>query len=89
MMIGKSMEETIDFGPEDLLEILDPKHEDGRPVKLDDLPMPRAIRDRVPAHLHAVSGRDEGRRYLATAVPLLDLDGGSIGGLLFLYEDKR
>jgi PAS domain S-box-containing protein len=89
MMTGKSMEESIDFSPEELLDILDPRTDDGRRVTPEEFPLPRAIHARVPAHLHAVSGRDGGLRYLVTALPLLDGDGFSSGALMFLYEDKR
>ena len=89
MMTGKSMETEVDFGPEELLVMLDPRTDDGRAVTASELPLPRAIHEGVPAHLHAVSGKDPGMRYLATAVPLMDHDGMTFGALMFLFEDKR
>lgn len=89
IMIGKSMESGIDFGSEELLEMLDPRTDDGRAVTADEMPLPRAIQNGVPAHLHAVSGKDGGKRYLATAIPLTDHDGLTFGALMFLFEDKR
>ncbi|MCA1832472.1 MAG: PAS domain-containing protein [Actinomycetota bacterium] len=89
MLVGRSFEETPELTPEDLRALLDPRKEDGTPAGPADLPLPRAVDDRVPAHLHARSGRDGGKRYLATAVPMLDRDGLAIGALLFWYEDKR
>jgi PAS domain-containing protein len=89
MLVGRSFEETPELTSDDLLRLLDPRKEDGSPAGAADLPLPRAVDERVPAHLHARSGRDGGKQYLATAVPLLDRNGLAIGALLFWYEDKR
>lgn len=88
LLVGRAYEDTPGLTTQDLVELLDPRGEDGAPVPADLMPLPRVIATGMPAHTHAWSGRDGANRYLATAVPLPDRSGATIGVLLFWYEEK-
>src|SRR5688500_18382675 len=79
LLVGRAYEETPELTSRDLLELLDPRGEDGASVTVDGMPLPRAIATGMPAHTHAWSGRDGSKRYLATAAPLPDHSGATSG----------
>ena len=88
LLLGCAFEDYPSLGAEDLIEMLDPRDEQGQRVSADAMPLPRALVQQRPSHLHASSGRDGGKRYVATAVPFIAPDGIAIGAMLFWYEEK-
>ena len=89
LLIGRAFEDTPDLTSEDLVAILGPSDADGRPLEIEDMPLPLALAGKLPVTVEAVNGHDGGERYLATAVPFLDADGMVLGGLLFWYMEKE
>jgi PAS domain-containing protein len=88
LLVGRAFEDTPELTSADLVALLDPRTAEGKPIMPDQLPVLRAIASAMPAHTHAWSGADGSKRYLATAIPLPDHEGVTIGALLFWYEEK-
>jgi PAS domain-containing protein len=88
LLVGRAHEDTPELTSEDLVELLRPRNAEGLPVAADEMPIPRALASGMPAHTHAWSRDDGSNRFLATAIPLPDHSGDTIGALLFWYEEK-
>jgi PAS domain-containing protein len=88
LLVGRAHEDTPELSSGDLVELLQPRGEDGEIVSAEQMPVPRALSSGMPAHTHAWSRGDGSVRFLATAIPLPDHAGDTIGALLFWYEEK-
>jgi PAS domain-containing protein len=87
LLVGRAFEDTPELSSEDLRELIDPRDAGGERVSESVMPLSRALTSKMPSTMSATSA-DGTMHYLATALPLLDRDGGTIGALLFWYEEK-
>lgn len=87
VLLGRRFDEIDALPFEERTSLLAPRHEDGRPLPVQDLPGMRAMRDRRPAHaafhMHGLDGLL--RPVEATAIPLESSRGHLLGAFVVLW----
>jgi PAS domain-containing protein len=93
LLFGRRFDEIDALPLEARSAILEPRHADGRPMAIDDLPGVRALRERRPAHsILYIRGLDGVLRQIqATAIPLESARGHLLGSfvMLWLHDDGQ
>ena len=87
LLFGRRFDEIDAMPLESRTTVLAPRYADGRPMSAEELPGPRAIRERRPVHdalyIHGLDGVV--RKIEATAIPLESARGHLLGALVILW----
>jgi PAS domain-containing protein len=88
VLFGRRFDEVDALPFEERTALLAPRHPDGRPLPVDELPGVRAMRERRPAHvafhMHGLDGVL--RPVEATAIPLESARGHVLGAFVVLWS---
>ncbi len=86
-LFGRRFDEVDALPFETRTRLLAPRHADGRPLQMDEMPGVRAMRERRPAHvafhIHGLDGIV--RPIEATAIPLESARGNVLGAFVVLW----
>ena len=87
-LLGRRFDEAGEMRLKDLPSIFRTSTPDGEPLRLDDLPLAKALNERQPAHLRVQITALDGatRRLDITAVPLLVQGGSYLGAMAVFWE---
>ncbi|HVL81526.1 MAG TPA: PAS domain-containing protein [Actinomycetota bacterium] len=87
-MLGHRYDETGEMPLEEWSTMFLPTDAAGSPLPADDLPLVKAIRDRLPAHGGFwITGMDGRRRQLSvTALPLIGMADRHLGSMAIFWE---
>jgi PAS domain-containing protein len=91
LVLGRRFDEIDAMPLEARTAVLSPRYADGRPMVAEDLPGPRAIRERRPLHdvlyIHGLDGVL--RQIQATAIPLESARGHLLGAFVVLWRHDQ
>jgi PAS domain-containing protein len=88
LIFARRFDEIEALGFDDRTKVLAPRHSDGRPMPVGELPGMTAMRERRPAHA-ALHGFDGVMRPVeVTAVPLESAGGRVLGALVVLWSSQ-
>jgi PAS domain-containing protein len=87
-LLGRRYEETGQIPLETWVNLWSPSDSDGRPLPLEALPLPIAVRERRPVQgsfsIRGLDGRT--REITVTALPLEGSDGSHLGAFAIFWE---
>lgn len=87
-LLGQRYEETGQIPLETWAPLWSPTDSDGRPLSLDELPLPRTVRERRPVTgsftIRGLDGRS--REITVTALPLEGVDRSHLGAFAIFWE---
>lgn len=90
LLFGRRFDEVDALPFETRTALLAPRHADGRPLAIEELPGMRAMRERRPAHvafhMHGLDGIL--RPVEATAIPLESARGHVLGAFVVLWAQE-
>jgi PAS domain-containing protein len=86
-LLGRSFEDVGRMSPEEWTTTYGPFGPDGKPLKLDELPTTRAVRDGRPAHAAFTirSANGSKREIQSSAFPIVASEEGSSGAMIFFW----
>lgn len=89
-VLGRRFDETGELPASEWASLFLPRDEAGAELPLDELPLGIALRTRRPAHKRFdIRVADGVRRVVqVTALPVISLDGGLQGAVLFVWESS-
>jgi PAS domain-containing protein len=90
-LLGRRFDEAGEMRLHDLPKIFETTMPDGTPISESELPLGKALRERVPAHLRVrITALDGKSRLLdITAVPLIVQGGAYLGALAMFWEPEQ
>ncbi len=87
-LLARSFDEEGEINADELAELFDTTSLDGEPLEADELPIVRALAERVPAHLGLRIKRSDGKWLAieATAFPIEGQGGRHLGAMSTFWE---